>query len=787
MFRTAKARVLLGLVQESQSKLVRAARQRSGQMRPYFHPGTSSRCGSGAGELRRALRRGQIRSWRTQFIIVLFVAGATARVWPQQLRERSSGPVPGDLPLSVDHVLANQEIRDIVVSPDGQSAAVVIQRGRTARVEQYGWIYLFGNERSDIWIVGRDGRKPHNITNGERDGSGYWWPVWSPDSRRIALLSTRGGDNVRLFVWDSRTGTLRRAAERGVQLEAMFGERGPPMAWLGAAEIVCALLPAGALPFRFSSGSPVRRAQRDSLWRRTERGTAPSVSILEGGVKIPEHARPQGQLALVDLKSNRISVLAKANIRSVAIAPNAQHAAIIADDGNFVPSPERPQRWPSDLGSGFQAHLGMHRRLGVVSFASRKLTWVEGLIEPRFAVASQSWAADASKFVVLSRAGVEDEIETRTSLVLTNGRVTGAARDSVLDRSATLPTPPADVADGLALRARSKTSGFTLYTSEPPDGTVLWTSDTVGAKPRLRLRLNTHLARVTDDVGKDTLLTYRGADGLIYSAHVILPAGYQPGKRYPVIVWVYPGILIPDTLPRRLSNKPHTSLLAFTEPNLFTSHGYVYVQPSIPMSTGNPIHAMPGYILPALDTLIAKGIADSTQLGLAGQSHGALATYGLLTQTTRFHAAVAINGSSDILHEYAGFNASNLESDFPGEWATTAMAEFESSPHGLWLGPTPWADRERWYRNNPIYHFDRVRTPLMIVHADNDIFYMSQADVAFQALHRLGRRVRYVRYWGEGHVIQSPANIRDLWSRMYEWFDTNFSDLASGRGGQERS
>jgi dipeptidyl aminopeptidase/acylaminoacyl peptidase len=198
-----------------------------------------------------------------------------------------------------------------------------------------------------------------------------------------------------------------------------------------------------------------------------------------------------------------------------------------------------------------------------------------------------------------------------------------------------------------------------------------------------------------------------------------------------------------------------------------------------PLATGDPIADLPGFVLPAIDTVIALGIADSSRVGVLGQSHGAIAVYGLLTETTRFRAGIALSGWPDLVH-YEGAFAANYcfcGPDFSNEMLTTGPPQFEAANDhsrpdfaGLHIGPTPWADPARWLRNNPIYHFDRVETPLLIVWGDNDVVYMSNGDEAFQLLHRLGRRVRYVRYWGEGHTIESPANIRDLWARMDAWF-----------------
>jgi dipeptidyl aminopeptidase/acylaminoacyl peptidase len=52
---------------------------------------------------------------------------------------------------------------------------------------------------------------------------------------------------------------------------------------------------------------------------------------------------------------------------------------------------------------------------------------------------------------------------------------------------------------------------------------------------------------------------------------------------------------------------------------------------------------------------------------------------------------------------------------------------------------------------------------------------ISQSEEMFTALNRLGRRVRFARYWGEGHILKSPANIADMWSQLFAWFDEHLA------------
>lgn len=87
------------------------------------------------------------------------------------------------------------------------------------------------------------------------------------------------------------------------------------------------------------------------------------------------------------------------------------------------------------------------------------------------------------------------------------------------------------------------------------------------------------------------------------------------------------------------------------------------------------------------------------------------------------------------------------------------------------MGGAPWEDATRYLRNSPIFYVDRVETPLMIMQGDMDYVAMQQGEEFFMSLYRQGKRADFVRYWGEGHVLQSPANIVDFWQRIFAWFE----------------
>lgn len=85
------------------------------------------------------------------------------------------------------------------------------------------------------------------------------------------------------------------------------------------------------------------------------------------------------------------------------------------------------------------------------------------------------------------------------------------------------------------------------------------------------------------------------------------------------------------------------------------------------------------------------------------------------------------------------------------------------------MGGPPWEQPERYVANSPVFHADRIETPTLIVHGDLDHVGIESAEEMFTALYRLGRPARFVRYWGESHVVQSPGNVRDMWSEVLSW------------------
>jgi dipeptidyl aminopeptidase/acylaminoacyl peptidase len=235
---------------------------------------------------------------------------------------------------------------------------------------------------------------------------------------------------------------------------------------------------------------------------------------------------------------------------------------------------------------------------------------------------------------------------------------------------------------------------------------------------------------------------------------------------------VYPGTIYGD-LP---SERTAINIALALNLHLLSAHGYAVLLPSIPIDTAGQgreaYKEIPNGTLPAVDKAIEMGIADPARLGIMGHSYGGYATFCLITQTNKFRAAVALAGLADYSSYYGEFTLTKRYTDTSLEFPRAMFDVEATSSINLGLGNPPWKNRELYLRNSPLSYVQRVETPLMIIHGDMDIAVpIDQAEQFFSALYRQNKRARFVRYWGEGHMLDSPANIRDMWQRIYAWLD----------------
>ncbi len=240
-------------------------------------------------------------------------------------------------------------------------------------------------------------------------------------------------------------------------------------------------------------------------------------------------------------------------------------------------------------------------------------------------------------------------------------------------------------------------------------------------------------------------------DGFRVQGWLTFPANFDPAKKYPMIVSVHGGPSA-ETGPSFSSGS-----------GIFPALGYFYFQPNPRGSFGQGEAFTAanrkdfGYgdlrdVMKGVDAVEAKYPVDENRLGLTGWSYGGFMTMFGVTQTTRFHAAVAGAGISDWL-SYYGENSID-------QW----MVPF--------FGATVYKDPAVYAKSSAINYIDRVKTPTLVIVGDRDGECPAPQSYEFwHALRAANVQTQLVIYPNEGHGFVDPTHIRDRTARTAAWFD----------------
>ncbi len=133
----------------------------------------------------------------------------------------------------------------------------------------------------------------------------------------------------------------------------------------------------------------------------------------------------------------------------------------------------------------------------------------------------------------------------------------------------------------------------------------------------------------------------------------------------------------------------------------------------------------------------------------------------MVTQTNRFKAAAP------------GALVANMTSAYSGiRWGTGLPRQFQYERSQSRIGGSLWDYPLRFLDNSPIFRADRVETPLLMLHNDeDDAVPWYQGIEYFLALRRLGKEAYMFNYNGEKHGLRKRINQKDYTRRLQEFFD----------------
>jgi hypothetical protein len=302
--------------------------------------------------------------------------------------------------------------------------------------------------------------------------------------------------------------------------------------------------------------------------------------------------------------------------------------------------------------------------------------------------------------------------------------------------------------------AKAKKADVLIFTRESheefPD---IWAS-------RLDLRAARRLTDINPQVkefawGSAAQVEWQSLDGVPLQGVLIKPGNYEPGQRYPVLVYFY------EKFSQRFYEFNEVVINHRPCFPFYASNGYAIFLPDIVYETGRPGLSATKCLVPGVQKIVDLGIADPRAIALHGHSWSGYETAFIITQTNIFRAAIAGAAVANMTSAYSGIR---WESGLARQW------QYEKAQSRI--GGSLWEVPERYLENSPVFFADRIQTPLLLMFGDEDgAVPWEQGIELYLAMRRLGKDCILLQYRGEPHHPRKYANKLDYAIRMKEHLD----------------
>jgi dipeptidyl aminopeptidase/acylaminoacyl peptidase len=261
--------------------------------------------------------------------------------------------------------------------------------------------------------------------------------------------------------------------------------------------------------------------------------------------------------------------------------------------------------------------------------------------------------------------------------------------------------------------------------------------------------------------GSVQLVHWRSTDGNELDGLLYKPEGFDPSRKYPMMVYFYERMA--DGLHQYRSPGPGSSSISIS---FYVSRGYVVFVPDVHYRVGYPGESAFDCVVSGVLSVLDEGFVDPQRIGIQGHSWGGYQTAYLVTQTDIFAAAEA------------GAPVSNMTSAYGGiRWQSGMSRMFQYERTQSRLGGSLWEARPRYIENSPLFWADKIETPVLMLHNDNDgAVPWYQGIEFFVALRRLGKPAWLLNYNGEPHGLRKYQNRKDWAVRLQQFFDHFLKD-----------
>ena len=256
--------------------------------------------------------------------------------------------------------------------------------------------------------------------------------------------------------------------------------------------------------------------------------------------------------------------------------------------------------------------------------------------------------------------------------------------------------------------------------------------------------------------GTAELISWTSLDGKKLEGIIYKPANFDPNKKYPMIVNFYERNS--ETLHKYHMPEAHRSTIDYS---MYLSNGYIVFNPDIRYRDGYPGESCFSSVMSGISEVLSRGYVDEARIGAQGHSWGGYQVAYLATRTRLF---AAIESGAPVVNMFSAYGGIR--------WGSGLARAFQYEHTQSRLGATPWTDPRRYYENSPLFLMDKVETPILIMHNDEDGHVpWYQGIEYFVALKRLGKPAWMLNYTGEPHWPTKNPNKLDFQIRMKQFFD----------------
>lgn len=647
-------------------------------------------------------------------------------------------------PVTIDDILALKTVGTPVVSPDGRQVLYTVtvweaERGGNGTPGRM-------DSRAHIWRVDTAGGPARQITFGERGES---QPQWSPDGRFISFVAARGaasGD-------DTPRAQIYLMPSDGGEAWTLTDSKEPIAAYSWAPDSA-ALAYVTLDPRPGDDEAAIKRRDDERvfegdfrhhhLWtidvaaksatRLTEGSSytvaASAPSWAPDGRRLVFSARATPMLR--DSRSDvYIATVGDKSIEKISTNPGADTSPQWSPDGRLIAWTAEPST-AAPIGDGtLPSYIG-NSHLMIYDVSARTLTDAASA-DFDGDVGTPSWSADSLQVLFTAGRRVYGEV---FAFDVASGRYRALTRERTL-----------------SLGTRSRDGHVVAVAMDSPAAPRdVYVTDATFATFRKLTDTNPQAAAFA--LGATEVVTWKSSDGLEVEGVLLKPVGYTDGRRYPLLVVAHGGPAGAFANNYRVGGLEGGQFWAgqgwavfYPNPRGSTNYGEKFLRANINDWGGGDYRD----IMTGVDALIARGIADPERMAHIGWSYGGYMTAWVVSQTTRFKAAMVGAGLTNMASMYGTNDIPNVLVTYFGNYPTKETMPIYTARSAMTF-------------------IDNVTTPTLILHGANDERVPTgQAYEMFRALKDRGRPTELVFYPREGHGLSEFYHQKDRLTRIHAW------------------